>query len=117
MNMSSQYPTIQSFFQTKKPSSNASHSLIPIAKPAETGDGFTAEEQKIVIPQSSWTPKVEYEEVELGSLCTGSKFITFQGRVVNFFDWRTGAGDKRPLAAKGCYKIVVKDDAGAVTVS
>lgn len=115
--MAAQYPTFQSFFQTKKRPSSASHSLVPTAKLSQTGDGFTAEEQKIVIPQSSWTPKIEYEEVELGSLCTGSKPITFQGRVANFFDWGTGAGDKRPRAANGCYKVIVKDDTGAITVS
>jgi len=37
------------------------------------------------------------------------------GRIVNFYDQTTTS--KMPKAAKGCLKMIMKDDTGALTVS
>lgn len=63
----------------------------------------------------SWVPVQEYEELEIANLVPGPKCVSFQGRVANFYDQNTPS--KRPKAAKGYVKIVVKDDSGALTVS
>lgn len=44
----------------------------------------------------------------------GPGCVAFMGRVVNFYDQATLS--KAPQAAKGCLKVVVKDDTGALMV-
>ena len=112
--MSPQFPSIQSFFQpeispTKKPA---------IANPpSECGDGFTAEEVEATLQPRlhSWQPRGSYENVEIGSLVPGPGCVALMGRVVNFYDQATPS--KAPQAAKGCLKVIVKDDSGAIMVS
>jgi hypothetical protein len=53
--------------------------------------------------------------VEIGALEPGPKYVTFVGRIVNFYD--LAKAGKRPQSAKGCLKLMVGDDTGAVTVS
>ena len=55
-----------------------------------------------------------YEETEIGSLVPGPQRVALMGRVANFYDQSTP--NKMPQAAKGCVKIIVKDDTGALTV-
>ena len=83
----------------------------------ETGDGFTRDEIDAVLhpPSAQWTPMQEYEECDIGTLEACPKFVTFMGRIVNFYDMVKPS--KRPQAAKGCLKLMVADDTGALTVS
>lgn len=62
----------------------------------------------------NWIPAREYDETDIGSLIPGPQCVTFIGRVANFYDQSTPS--KMPQAAKGCVKIIVKDDTGALTV-
>jgi hypothetical protein len=80
-------------------------------------DGFTSEEiTDALYPTSAqWTPTAEYDEEFIGTLEPGPKFVTFMGRVVNFYDMVKPS--KRPMAAKGCLKLMIADDTGALTVS
>ena len=39
------------------------------------------------------------------------------GRIVNFYELTNHGHSKMPRSAKGCIKLVVKDDTGAITVS
>ncbi|KAF2190203.1 hypothetical protein K469DRAFT_25482 [Zopfia rhizophila CBS 207.26] len=115
--MAPQFPSIQSFFSSS-PSKSSSSSL-PQPAPSsgtEPGDGFTAEEIEAVLhpPSHQWTPTQEYKETDIGAIEPGPKCITFMGRTVNFYDMVTPS--KRPLAAKGCLKLIVADDTGALTV-
>ncbi|KAF2199677.1 hypothetical protein GQ43DRAFT_375678 [Delitschia confertaspora ATCC 74209] len=133
--MPSQFPSIQSFFsstQSRSSSSTASSSKLPFpsvalsghsssklqpsSSSAVAGDGFTAEEIDAVLNPSSnrWTPTADYEEADIGDLQPGTVRVTFMGRIVNFYDQVTPS--KRPLAAKGCLKLTVADDTGALTV-
>jgi len=110
--MAHQYPSIQSFFPFVTPRGHTDD----VGTSAKTGDGFTAEEIDAAIHPNlgSWVPQQEYEEIEIGSLVPGYQRVTFMGRVVNFYDQQTPS--KMPQAAKGCLKVIVKDDSGALTV-
>ena len=111
--MSPQLPSIQSFFQpevspTRKPATTQ--------PPCETGDGFGAEEIEATLQPMlhKWQPRGNYEEVEIGSLMPGPGCVALMGRIVNFYDQATPS--KAPQAAKGCLKVIVKDDTGALMV-
>lgn len=110
--MAHQYPSIQSFFPFVTPTAPKDD----VGTSAKAGDGFTAEEiEATVHPQlDSWVPQQEYEEVDIATLVPGYQRVTFTGRVVNFYDQQTPS--KMPQAAKGCLKVIVKDDSGALTV-
>ena len=113
--MAPHFPSIQSFFQTKS-SPNSKDQPSSSAKIA--GDGFTAAEVDAVLHPSidnSWTPTQDYEERDIGALDSGPKCVTFMGRIVNFYDQATPS--KKPRAARGCIKLILADDTGALTVS
>jgi hypothetical protein len=125
--MGPQFPSIQSFFKSSKPGTSQpqadthAHIQSPAAsssKAKEIGDGFTEMEVDAVLHPTineSWVPAQDYEELEIVNLIPGPKCVSFQGRVANFFVQDTPS--KRPRAAKGCVKLIVKDGSGAVTVS
>jgi hypothetical protein len=113
--MAPPFPSIQSFFHAP-PSENTTSSVDALS--TEPGDGFTTDEVDAVLhPQinTSWTPAQDYEECDIASLVPGPHCVTFLGRIANFFDQATPS--KKPKAAKGCMKLVVKDDTAALTVS
>ena len=58
--------------------------------------------------------RVCYEDAFIGSLSPGPGCIALLGRIVNFFNLPTPS--KMPQAAKGCLKLIVKDDTGAMAV-
>jgi hypothetical protein len=116
--MAPQFSSIQSFFSASKPNIDPPNHVAVGEDVLKSGDGFTEAEVEAVIHPTvdeNWLPSQEYEETEIASLIPGPHCVTFQGRVVNFYDQPTPS--KRPRAAKGCVKIVVKDDTGAITVS
>lgn len=114
--MSPQFPSIQSFFSATKPNTNVPKHATKDAS-RSSGDGFTnAEVQAVLQPtvDKNWLPGQEYEELDIDALTPGPGCVMFQGRVVNFFDQATPS--KKPRAAKGCVKVIVKDDTGPITV-
>jgi len=114
--MSPQFPSNQSFFKASKPNTTASKRVEEDASPV-VGDGFTDAEIDAVLHPSaddSWLPAQEYDEEDISSLMPGPRCVMFQGRIANFYDQATQS--KKPRAAKGCVKIVIKDDTGAITV-
>jgi hypothetical protein len=114
--MAPQFPSIQSFFSATKPNISVPKRATSDACPS-SGDGFTdAEVQAVLQPtiDKNWLPDQEYEELDIAALTPGPGCVTFQGRVANFFNQATPS--KKPRAAKGCVKIIVKDDTGAITV-
>jgi hypothetical protein len=113
--MAHQSPSIQSFFQATKPTVDPNSSFK--ASNSRPGDGFTSEEVDAVLHpdiDGSWLPNRDYEEVQIAEIYPGPRCITFQGRIANFYDQSTSSN--KPKAAKGCLKIIVKDDSGAITV-
>ena len=115
--MAPQFPSIQSFFEKevlleKDLSGRAS-------RQACSHDGFTKEEiEAALLPTCTlhnWLPRGEYQTVDISTLVPGPGCVTFMGRVVNFCDQHTPS--KKLQAAKGCLKVVIKDDTGALMVS
>ena len=121
--MPSHFPSIQSFYKptsTPRPSSTTPHSnqaSTTINSSLTTSDGFTASEMTSNLSQdlTPWTPRQEYEEVEIAELTPGPGRVSFMGRVVNFYPQPMAS--KKEVAAKGYIKALVKDDSGAVAVS
>lgn len=82
------------------------------------GDGFNEAEVEAVLHPTvaeNWLPSQEYDELEIASLIPGPRRVVFKGRIANFHHQATTS--KRPRAAKGCVKIIVKDNTGAIMVS
>jgi hypothetical protein len=110
--------SIQAFFATTptpSPNKNSPHSHDNVA--TLIGDGFTAEEVRDALkpkPAEPWQPAVEYAECEIRDLNPGPRAVTFMGRVANIYD--VAHTPKAPRSAKGCLKLCVKDDKGAITV-
>lgn len=115
-NMASQTASIQSFFQPEVPSSFPSQRQSADRK-ADTGDGFTSSEVEGVLHPTlhKWQLRANYEAVDIGSLVPGPSCVVIVGRVVNFYDQPNLS--KMPQAAKGCLKILVRDNTGAFAVS
>jgi hypothetical protein len=118
--MAPQFPSIQSFFKASKSAisqTDTQRNTSSQSQRKEVGDGFTdAEVDAVLHPiiDETWVPAQDYEESKIADLVPGPKRVHFQGRVANFYDQNTPS--KRPRAAKGCVKIIVKDDSGALTV-
>ncbi|KAE9988033.1 hypothetical protein EG327_003557 [Venturia inaequalis] len=119
--MAPQSASIQSFFKSSKPGTSLAHAQPVASSQIQTnkpGDGFTAAEVEAVLHpviDESWVPAQDYEEFEIANIVPGPKCVSIQGRVANFYDQNMPS--KKPRAAKGCVKIIVKDDSGALTVS
>lgn len=118
--MTRQFPSIQSFFGIAQRTSAPNQSTSEVAPPAPSmtpGDGFTKSELYAALHPDitePLNPGRDYEKSDISSLCPGPKCLSFTGRVSNLFDQTQGS--KMPRAAKGCLKLVVKDDSGAITV-
>ncbi|KAK4695537.1 hypothetical protein P7C71_g2230, partial [Lecanoromycetidae sp. Uapishka_2] len=114
--MAPQDPSIQSFFQTEVPSTQTPKKRTHIEANENNGDGFTSSEISSALHPTlhKWQPRTAYEEMDIGNLVPGPGFVTVMGRVANFYDQIMAS--KMPHAAKGCLKVVVKDDTGAFTV-
>jgi len=64
-----------------------------------------------------WSPPQHYSHyspVPIASLTAGPRPVTFTGRVANVFSFRTASA--KPRAARGCWRMAVRDERGAVTV-
>ena len=114
--MPPQAPSIQSFFQPEVPSSSSHKPYKRTAGKMDTNDGFTSSEVEATLHPSlhKWQPRAIYTAVDIGSLVPGPGCVTLVGRIVNFYDQTMNS--KSPQAAKGCLKVIVKDDTGAFTV-
>ena len=113
--MPAQNTSIQSFFQPEV----VSLSHTPLTRPSsksDTNDGFTSSEVEVALNPRlhKWQPRTTYNEVDIGSLVPGPGCVALMGRVVNFYDQTMNS--KSPHAAKGCLKVIVKDDTGAFVV-
>ena len=106
--------SIQSFFE-KDPAARKSKAVNGDSQ-TESNDGFTeAEVEAALHPKlHKWVPRGEYENMDIGSLIPGPGCVALIGRIVNFYDQPTPS--KRPHAARGCFKVIIKDDTGVMTV-
>lgn len=90
--------------------------LAPYPFEVKAGDGFTPEEVETTLKPTlhKWQPRCDYDEVDIGSLEPGPGCVMLVGRVVNLF--REAKSSKTPNGAKGCLRLIVKDDTGALSV-
>ena len=112
--MAPQFTSIQSFFQPEVPLRAQKQTSSPTTV---LGDAFThAEIESSLRPTlHPWQPRTNYKDREIGDLVPGPGCVVLMGRVVNFNDRDTPS--KMPQAAKGCIKLLVKDNTGVLTVS
>ena len=114
--MPTQNSSIQSFFQPEVLSPSHKPHNRPSSK-IDTNDGFTSSEVEAALhpPLHKWQPRTTYDEVDIGSLVPGPGCVALMGRVTNCYDQIMNS--KSPQAAKGCLKVIVKDDTGAFVVN
>jgi hypothetical protein len=80
-------------------------------------DGFTnLEVQRHLHPPAlgAWQPSREYPFCPIADLRTGHERVQIRGRVVNLHHQSASPG--RQPKKKGCWKLVIVDDTGAVNV-
>ena len=113
--MPAQNSSIQSLVQPEVPSSSHKSHRSASSK-TDTKDGFTSSEVEATSHPSlhKWQPRTTYNDIEIGSLVPGPGCVALMGRVANLYDQTINS--KSPQAAKGCLKIIVKDDTGAFAV-
>ena len=109
-----QFPSIQSFFDKEIPVKKDETRLSNLQ--TDTNDGFSENEVQAALHPAlhRWNPCNEYVECDIGSLLPGPGCRALQGRIVNFYQQQTLS--KKPQAAKGCLKVVIKDDTGTLMV-
>ncbi len=110
-----QSPSIQSFFKPELPSKDPKNSVMN--SPAKPGDGFTPAEIEAALRPSlpKWRPTCEYKQLDIESLVPGPGCVSFVGRVVNLYQQHCSS--QSPNGAEGCWRLIVKDDTGAVLVT
>ena len=115
--MAPQMPSIQSFYQPEVPPSSPRLLKRSVAHANDAGDGFTSSEVEAALHPAlhEWQPRTDYAELDIGRLAPGPKSVLIVGRIVNLYDQSTPS--KTPEAAKGCFKVIVQDDTGAIAVS
>lgn len=82
---------------------------------AAVDGSISAEANSMMDPNPNiWKPPGNYENVEINRLVPGSVAVCLLGRLVNFYDQPTPG--KMPPTAKGCLKVLIKDDTGILMV-
>ena len=114
--MAPQTTSIQSFFQLEVPSAQKTQKPAGHYQPSDTGDGFTSSEIEAALHPSlhKWQPRAAYNDTDIRDLIAGPGCVALMGRIVNFYHIATPG--KTPKAAKGCFKLTVRDDTGVFTV-
>lgn len=113
--MSLRSPSIQSFFEPQRASAEPNRCM---TSPTAAGDGFTGDEGSIgghVANGPQWKPRQAYEDFKIGDLVAGPRAVTLTGRIVNVYEQQQLS--KKPKAAKGLIRLILRDDTGALVVS
>lgn len=111
------YPraSIQSFFEKQQTLSaqNQNTATKPLIDPS---DGFTEQDIDTVLHRTlhKWQARVEYVETNINALVPGPGRVQVTGRIANFHHQANSS--KMPHAAKGSFRVVVKDNTGAMVV-
>ena len=115
--MAPQIASIQSFFQPEIQSAQKASKPAAPYQINDTRDGFTSSEIEAALHPTlhPWQPRTTYNETDIGDLVAGPGCVALMGRIVNFHN--VTAPSKTPKGAQGCFKLIVKDDTGALVVS
>lgn len=108
-------PTIKSFFEpVPSPSQSAQKGHLPTLQTTTAPiEGGLVEAARL--SPGHWRPQHDYEEVSIGELAPGPRRISFTARVVNLYDDQN-VHSKKPDSAKGCLKVLMKDDSALIQV-
>lgn len=103
-------PAIQSFFHSQSSSPQKSS----LTQPDDVSVYSQSQTTVGSLTNRSWKPTADYIRYEIADLLPGPGRVCVQGRIANIFD--LGNLSKVPYGAKGCLKLLVKDDTGVLTV-
>ena len=109
----SQNTSIQSYFP--RTSVQCSHGTQELSSDPIQNPSSSATEIGLTPASKNWQQRTEYTEMDIEDLNPGPGCVSIIGRIVNF--WEIPNASKSDIAAKGCFKLIVKDDTGAITVS
>ena len=110
--MSSQTQSIQAYFhRTTKPTQDSSQAASPVKGTQESG---AADVARPASASGSWSPRNEYPEIDIVKLEPGLGCVMLTGRIANYYEMPSSS--KMPSAAKGSFRIILKDDTGTFTV-
>lgn len=114
VNMTSHFPSIQSFYSREVPSDGGARNS---STPTKAGDGFTPSEVDAVVkPLSrSFEPSRHYDVCPIAELQTGPHNYKITGRLVNFSS--TGGPHRTSTNAGGYHFLVICDGTAAIAVS
>ena len=109
------FPNIPSFFKSEMFSKDFPQTSV--MRPAKADDGSTSEEIKATLDSSlpQWQPRREYRQSDIESLVPGPSCVSFRGRVVNLYQQQRSG--QMPKEVEGCWRLIVKDDTGAILVN
>lgn len=84
--------------------------------PGEVGDCFNSAEVEATTNPTprTWKPPGQYADVQISKLVPGPAPVCLLGRLVNFYDQPTP--ERMPPTAKGCLKLLMKDDTGTMMI-
>ncbi|KAL6715433.1 hypothetical protein ACLMJK_006394 [Lecanora helva] len=107
--------SIQAFFETKAPSSLPVSPITSVSQKNETSGTFSSTETKTASSAdlNDWKPRIDYEEKDIGTLVPGPESVTITARIANLYHRLT---PRTPHRAKSYWKVIVKDDSGALAV-
>ena len=114
-------PIIKSFFEPVPSPSQSAHkghlpTLQTITAPIEVVVVEPKARTNIArLSQGYWRLQHDYEEASIGELAPGPRRVSFTARVVNLYDDQN-VHSKKPDSAKGCLKVLMKDDSALIQV-
>ncbi|KAL8937210.1 MAG: hypothetical protein Q9216_004538 [Gyalolechia sp. 2 TL-2023] len=88
----------------------------PVEGPGAAGDDVDGGEVEATVQPAlhAWKPNKHYEDVQISKLVPGSAPVCLLGRLINFYEQPIPG--RMPYAAKGCLKVVMKDDTGIMMI-
>ena len=110
--MPSKAPSIQSYFPTTSQSTATANHLT--SSDTVVGEEDERLSTRLTSTNQKWQARIEYARTDIVDLHPGPGCVTVTGRIVNFHE--QGHTSKSPLAAKGSFKVIVKDDTGPLKV-
>ncbi|GAB7342995.1 hypothetical protein MBLNU457_g1091t2 [Dothideomycetes sp. NU457] len=108
--MASSTPSIQSFFHSQ----SSSPQKLSLTQPDDESTYSQFRTTVGTFRKQPWKPSADYIRYEITDLLPGPGRVCVQGRIANIFN--LGNLSRVPYGAKGCLKLLVKDDTGVLTV-
>ena len=109
------FPSIQSFYQKEVPSSSPAQ-VATGEVPRQSINTVRGEDGDTDRPLTvQWSPRQDYNDMQILDLSNGPGAIKFQGRIVNYCTARDVAA-RRPYLPQGHHFLVIKDDTGVIAV-